>query len=95
MPLDMTINLDRLRSVRLKLRRGLVSSPCVAPWGSMNVIIKKNKKNDFVRGKLQRGIGDVINAFVFPVYSFTVPASIVCIDLNEWLKLGTHCGSYL
>ena len=24
MPLDMTINLDRLRSVRLKLRRGLV-----------------------------------------------------------------------
>jgi len=24
MPLDMTINLDRLRSVRLKVRRGLV-----------------------------------------------------------------------
>jgi hypothetical protein len=44
MPLDMTINLDRLRSVRLKLRRGLVKLTMCSAVG-LDERLKKKKKN--------------------------------------------------
>ena len=44
MPLDMTINLDRLKSVRLKLRRGLVKlTMCSAVGLDERYIKNKNK----------------------------------------------------
>ena len=44
MPLDMTINLDRLRSVRLKLRRGLVKLTMCSALGLDERKKKKKKK---------------------------------------------------
>jgi len=44
MPLDMTINLDRLRSVRLKLRRGLVKLTMCSAVGLDERLKKKKKK---------------------------------------------------
>ena len=54
MPLDMTINLDRLRSVRLKLRRGLVKLTMCSAVGLGERKTKKKKKlrchlNDVIR----------------------------------------------
>jgi hypothetical protein len=43
-PLDMTINLDRLRSVRLKLRRGLVKLTMCSAVGLDERYKKKKKK---------------------------------------------------
>ena len=59
MPLDMTINLDRLRSVRLKLRRGLVKLTMCSAVGLDERLKKKKKKTLNGRAYPLCGIGRI------------------------------------